>query len=503
MQSADRGQYDKKKLLRCLMVLGLITILGHFTRGYVFCILPFFIILSIAQRKSVDLLFWVLLLTFFAIGNSYFYPMNTVSIVASRGTLVTVTALLMMRAAGRRAPKFTRPMLGIFLYIGWEAIISYQGYAPSISYMKLILFVPMFLSVYAVACDVTASTRTNAKLVRTVVLSICILIIGGSVVLLGVPSIGQMSVAHLAMSGGDVAGALRRLNEGVSLFSGMAAHSQALGPLIAILAALIFADYVFTVRRKDWIYLGLLVSCPILVYKTSSRTAMAAYIAGIGMVTFLFMQAHAVGQRWKGKVLMTLFALGVLSLVGGLAVPSVRQRTLGFVLKSADDERRVSDLTVENVTSSRQSLIDEALTGFREKPLLGNGYQVSVYMKGLKGFYLSAPIEKGVWPTAVLEEGGAIGFVLFAGFLFVTIILMIKRHAYCGACVLWTFTVANLGEFSFFSMSYVGGFNWTLVFTGLILDGQRIRTIGLEAWDVPIETVYREVGRREWKRRRG
>lgn len=503
MESADQGQYDKKKLFRLLVILGLITILGHFTRGYVFCVLPFFIFLSIAQRKAVDLLFWVLLLTFFAIGNRFFYPMNTVSIIAERGTLIAITVILMMRAAGRRAPKFIHPMLGIFLYIGWEAISSMQGYAPSISYMKLILFVPMYLSVYAIACDVTASTRTNAKLVRTVVLAILILIIGGSDVLMFIPGIGQMGVVNQVLRGGDVAGAMRRLEEGVSLFCGMAAHSQALGPLIAILSSLIFADYVFTVRRKDWIYLGLLFSCPVLVYKTSSRTAMGAYIAGIGMVAFLFMQARAVGQRWKGKVMMTLFAFGVLSIVAGLALPSVRTRALGFVLKTAGSERTAADLTMENVSSSRQSLIDEALAGFREKPLLGNGYQVSVDMKGASGLYLSAPIEKGVWPTAVLEEGGAVGLVLFAGFLLLAIVLMIKHHAYCGACVLWTMTVANLGEFSFFSMSYVGGFNWTLVFTGLILDGQRIRTVGLEAWDVPIEVVMEEVGMPEWQRRRG
>ena len=356
----------------------------------------------------------------------------------------------------------------------------------------------------------TASTRTNAKLVRTAVLAICILIIGGSMVLTRFPGIGQMSAVREALSGGDVAGAVSRLtaNDGVSLFCGMCSHSQALGPLIGVLSTLIFADYVFTVRRKDWIYLGLLICCPVLVYKTSSRTAMATYVAGMGMVTFLFMQARAVGQKWRGKVLTSLFAVGVLVTVALLAVPSVRQRALGFVLKvGGGAEKTTEDLTMENMTSSRQGLIDESLAGFREKPFQGNGYQVSVAMKyeHRSGFlsYLSAPIEKGVWPTAVLEEGGVVGLVLFSGFLLFAITLMVKRHAYCGACVLWAFTVANLGEFSFFSMSYVGGFDWTLVFTGLILDGQRIKTVGLQPYFVPIEVVMQEVGMDEWMRRRG
>ena len=125
-----------------------------------------------------------------------------------------------------------------------------------------------------------------------------------------------------------------------------------------------------------------------------------------------------------------------------------------------------------------------------------------IHRKGIMS-YISAPIEKGVWPTAVLEEGGIIGFILFAGFLVVAMAILYRKHAYCGLSVLWTFMFANLGEFSFFSMSYVGGFYWMLVFTGLVLDGQRMKKVGLKVWDVPIEVVMEEVGHEEWGRRMG
>ena len=116
---------------------------------------------------------------------------------------------------------------------------------------------------------------------------------------------------------------------------------------------------------------------------------------------------------------------------------------------------------------------------FKKKPLIGNGFQVSGEMAGLKikgaASILSAPIEKGVWVTAVLEEGGVIGWTLFVGFLAGCIITSIKRQAYIGASCLFLTTLTNLGEFTFFSMSYTGGFTWAMVFVGLALDIRKMK----------------------------
>jgi hypothetical protein len=60
-----------------------------------------------------------------------------------------------------------------------------------------------------------------------------------------------------------------------------------------------------------------------------------------------------------------------------------------------------------------------------------------------------------------------------------------------------------MGEFNFFSMSYTGGFEWALVYAAVILDGQRMKDVGIEVWDVPMEVVMDEVGMDEWVRRRG
>ena len=489
MISADQDPYSKTQLFKYLVILGMWTLLWKVTEGYIVSVLPIYLLVLIARKRSVDLFFWFLLLILPSVGNPYFFPSNPVATLVTRATLMGISILLVMRIAGKRTPRFIHPMLGILIYLGWEALVSIQGYSPIISYLKLLLFVPLYLALYAIAYDVTNSPRANARQIRAVVLSVCIFFIVGSMVLTRIPSIGQMVAMRQTVAGEDAVMTLQMLaaGEGTSLFCGMTTQSQALGPIIALMSTLIFADFVFSIRRKDWIYLGMLICCPILIYKTSSRTAMGAYIAGMGMVVFLFMQAHAVGQRWKGKVLMTVFALGVLACATAIAVPSVRQRALRFALKFSSGGVTTRDLSVERITSSRQALVDASLAGFRRKPLCGNGFQVGWWMeherrRGLLS-YVSAPIEKGVWPTAVLEEGGLIGFMLFAGFLLVVIPTLIKRHAYCGVCVLWTFTFSNLGEFNFFTMSYLGGFGWTLIFTGLILDGQRLKTVGYQVFE--------------------
>ena len=169
---------------------------------------------------------------------------------------------------------------------------------------------------------------------------------------------------------------------------------------------------------------------------------------------------------------MSIAMMAMISIFVVLAfVPSIQDKAAQFLMKSGNDD--AGPITAEAVTSSRMGLVDKSLRNFKKSPLLGNGFQVSVEMKKLKQrglAILSAPIEKGVWVVAVLEEGGVIGMAIFVVFLLSCIVKSIKRRAYIGASCLFVFTVSNLGEFSFFSMSYVGGFGWAMIFVGLALD---------------------------------
>ena len=149
-----------------------------------------------------------------------------------------------------------------------------------------------------------------------------------------------------------------------------------------------------------------------------------------------------------------------------------------FVVKYGDDSAP-TELDWEEVLVTRQGLAEFALENFKESPVIGNGFQVSKMMEGQEissfGQLLSAPIEKGVWVTAILEEGGVVGFMLFMLFLIIAFWGMLSRQAFTGACALFVLMISNFGEFSFFSTSSTGGIAWALIFVGGALDALRVR----------------------------
>ena len=167
--------------------------------------------------------------------------------------------------------------------------------------------------------------------------------------------------------------------DSVGLFQGVPFHSQAVGPAGGMISVLLFADLLFSVRRWDKLYL-LLSGGAVLIFYTSSRTAMGAWLLGICFATFLFMCARGVGARWKNR------ALGVLTLVGFVggivlfATPQMRDAVARFALKYVAEGQEL-DVSVETLTVTRQGLMDSAMDNFAESPMIGNGFQV---IKGME-----------------------------------------------------------------------------------------------------------------------
>ena len=490
-------QYDHKSLMKYGAWLLALTVLIHFSKGYAAPVIALVALFSLVRRKSIELLFLVMFLTLVGIGNDRIFSRSIVAMISTRAILVIITFFLITKIFNSPKSRIMAPIFGIMGYACWEIVSSAQGYAPMISFLKLFLFFCIFLSMYGIANEVNASTRANARVLRAAILSIVALCTIGSVLLIPFPGISLMQR-------GDVEAQV--VGEAVSLFCGIASHSQAMGPLAAILGTFIFADLAFSIRKWDRIYLAMLLSCPLIVYKTSSRTAMGTLIAGWGFVTLLVVQSRGVGTRWKRRLLTAGVMAVILGGIVGAVVPSVRERAVEFILKTKRGDAR--DITMEDVISSRQSKIDDAVRGFRQKPILGNGFQVSAEMankqrSGLKD-YIAAPIEKGVWFYAIPEEGGIVGMILFCGWLVYLFPALYRRKAYVMASTMFAFVVANCGEFSIFSMTYVGGFNWILVMAAGVLDVARLKDQKVvPVFFVPDEVLQAEVGIDEWVRLRG
>lgn len=493
-------EYDHKALLKYLgLTLGM-TILYKATSGMASIVIPFLVMMSVVRRKPIELLFWVLYMTETSIGNRWIFSNNFFSVMVVRGTLVSLTFMLSWKVFNSRSSRCMVPFMGIMFYALWECVSSLQGYEPVVSYLKLLLFFCIFLAMYGVANEVNASTRVNAKILRSAVLSLVIFVVVGSVLVIPFPGISMMNANDPEIL------AKLRSGEAVSLFCGMCSHSQAMGPTIAVLGTFVFADLIFSIKKWDALYVFMLLCVPIVIVKTSSRTGMGTFVTGIGMATFLFMLSRGVGRKWKGKIMSVMTGLIIVGLLLVVSVPSTRKKIAKFVMKwDTGDQQKA--MTVENVFMSRQGKIDNAMYNFKKKPLIGNGFQVadSMQFEHRSGIfsYLAAPIEKGVWIYAVLEEGGIIGMILFAGWLVILFPVLYARHAYIMASTFFAVIMTNLGEFSLFAMTYIGGYYWTMAFAAATLDVQRMKGQNIQVFDVPIEVVMAEVGMDEWVRIKG
>lgn len=464
-------QYEVKYLWKCLIVIAVMMLLCKFSKGAMIGLALPFLALAFVRKKPEAQLFWLMFLTMSVDVNSYFIPKGFLYGYIQRGSLLMIGLLSLPQFIGQKKNAILAGLMWIFLYIFYMIIPSMTGWWPMVSYLKLFLFFTIFLALLGITNSVVQNRFGDVRKFRSLFLSFAILLIFGSIALIPFPAIGQLS-------GAEYEEAKKSGAELVSLFKGMTSHSQSLGPVIATIGLLLIADMLFGLKKFDWLYGGLMLGVPYLIYTTSSRTAMGTFLVGGVVLLMLFMDEKTVRGGWRGKV--TTWALGIIILLMTVTLcsPGVRESAMGYILKRTGDVAAM-DVTFENAISSRQALIDTALDDFKKKPMLGNGFQVDerlvITMGNLRGLPISAPIEKGVWITAILQEGGVIGFIIYVCFVLGVGIKMKRLKYYCALLMFVIFHVTNLGEFTLFSMSGSGGFLWTMVFLGVVMDAGRLR----------------------------
>lgn len=462
--------YDTKQVFKCLFILVTMVAAMNVTGGFGFAVIIPFALLSLTRNKPEDVFFYILAMVSAIVSNPRIAVRGAAFFIEQRIMLMGFGLLLAARAAGGRRSPLATPFLGMMIYLAYMALVSSTGWQPVVSYLKLTLFTFTYLAFFGAANAAAVNPHVNVTAVRSVILSVAAFFLIGSVALLPFPALGMLDASTLL---------LEQRENITSLFMGMTSHSQCLGPMVSCLAVIIFCDLIFGVRRLSKFHLMLLLCCPVLIYKTSSRTAMGTFLAGMMFASYFFMVARGVGRRWRGKVLSYIWIGAILAAVAAACSDSIRESALQFIHKRADLEAEAPEMNFETLTSSRMFLVEESLANFRESPVFGNGFQVSRAMAtdGTTSAvnFLTAPVEKGVWFAAVLEEGGTIGFVIFTVFLLSVMIRMIRLKAYTTASVFFVLIVSNFGEFTFFSISYLGGFIWALVFASIALDAARLR----------------------------
>jgi hypothetical protein len=253
-------------------------------------------------------------------------------------------------------------------------------------------------------------------------------------------------------------------------FQGITNHPQTFGPILAPLTALFTGMYLFYPNLKSrWVgFLALLGWGG--MYLSLSRTSMFAAILGLVLavaVGFVFRSTtwgEKVGRAFSRPIIVfaTLFILGL----SAVQWTSVQQEVTALVFKDRETTS-VSGILQE----SRGWLINQSMDNFRRSPLFGIGFGVPSdparfarhLEHGPMGIPISASVEKGFMPSAVLEETGIVGAVLI---LVLLSFLLIPVVRYGDIVVFWVLSTAlllNFGEMIFFTMGGNGLYLWIVM----------------------------------------
>jgi hypothetical protein len=256
---------------------------------------------------------------------------------------------------------------------------------------------------------------------------------------------------------------------------GLLDQPQALGIFIAPFAAWSVAG-VLLMRRsvsrlEVWLALGTLV----LVALTKARTGAFALAFAVGVVMLSrFLARRRAEQASLGRPMLIVAVATVVLASAALATGAVSKFATQFAYKGTEKEQHSLGGAFHE---SRGAGIVTEWNNFLHSPLLGNGF--GVYPDGkfpagvveFMGIPISAPIEKGFLPTAILEEGGLIGAASLT-----LVIAWLWRSAWRATDLRWralfvACVAVNVGECVFLSPGGIGLMNWLLI--GLAVSAHR------------------------------
>ena len=369
------------------------------------------------------------------------------------------------------------PLGSLFLYLAVSVISSMDGWSPAISYMKMLNFI-MFIIGIRLGTQNLQDRPQDVYLERMTFLAIVCIVIFGSLLTIPFPMISystnfMWTHVHSQVEAATVLAEMEA-NSGVSLFSGILNHSQALAPVLSCCIALTLADMLFIERRITLLHISLIVLGLGELYMTRSRTGLFSCTVGLFMMLIYAPKKLLLSQKMRSRV-NQFASIGIMLLFTVVIVGELKNRTFTrWVYKSDDTSVQQGVDFREALTSTRQGLIELSLEEFRMNPLFGMGFQVNFetdILYGGKGFVLSAPVEKGLLPTVILGEGGIVGSIAFIIFLISFYSICSRKRLHITIAMFTVVLATNVGEATFFSPGGIGGIIWVLsVVGGFALD---------------------------------
>lgn len=309
-----------------------------------------------------------------------------------------------------------------------------------ISYLKIISFLLSALTV------ISALNKLNVKQIRNVIAWMFSIMF--VVVFLSLCTLVNRNIAY-------------HLN-GVA-FQGIFSHPQAMGVFLAPLASFFVGRFMFC--KKDFLSVDMLI-IPILIYMiivTQARTAAVSVFLSF-MTTLFIVNMPVIRQKIKVKgsfFIKLILAIFVVAIVIGI-YPSLLDVAHDFIFKRESSG-------IDEAMSSRSRGLSLQWENFLASPIIGNGFGVYAgpvpanNVQYLMGIPISAAVEKGFMPTALLEEVGILGTIPFLFMMYSIIKLVLKNTAPSWICMFFASIFINIGEYVFFSTAAMGMFYWIIM----------------------------------------
>jgi hypothetical protein len=242
-------------------------------------------------------------------------------------------------------------------------------------------------------------------------------------------------------------------------FQGVMGHPQAFGPTMALLAVLAF-DRLLKAPRMPWWDFAVLAVSLLFIFRSEARTAAGSLVlglvAGFGLALARDRRKGGRTSTPRGRHVVPLLIGAVLATL--LMGMTASDQIATFIAKRGDTGASVGDA----FQRSRGELMEVMLENIDRNFWTGIGFgvasdpsEMTVLYDPLFGLPISAVVEKGVMPIAVLEETGFWGATLVA--LWVLNVLWIAvRAGFLPTAVVVTAFALNLGEAVLFSPGGMG-----------------------------------------------
>ena len=381
--------------------------------------------------------------------------------------------LILAFLGASRQGRHRLPFVGIVPFLMAAAISSVDGWAPQVSYLKLVNFIVFLFGMWFGTQNLQQRPK-DILLLRSFFLALACILIFGSIMTMAVPSIGYRTGLNYALmeGGAELANEVfkqKQADSMVTLFCGITNHSQALSPTLALVVGWVICDMLLIERRFRWLHLLLIALALPLAYMTRSRVGLISNVAAFVMCGFYAARKVQLPPRVKAHLNNgILVGVGLLLIVG--VISQIRGGAMSEWIRKTGDVKSDKRSLGEALTSTRLGLIERSLYEFRRNPLFGSGFQVAEYtperVKRNKGLILSSPIEKGVVPVMVLGETGILGELCFILFLASFYGACVSRKYIVTLSLFTVFLVTNLAEATFFSPGGIGGILWMVSVVG-------------------------------------